>query len=53
MRKVFAMVGILALLIVGAVSQAVPAPLIPFGGDGGSQLLFPLPLVPFGGDGGS
>lgn len=53
MRKMLAIVGILALLIIGGMSQAVPAPLVPFGTDGGSQLQFPLPIVPFGTDGGS
>lgn len=53
MRKMIATVGILALLIIGGISQAIPAPLVPSGSDGGSQLPFPLPLVPFGSDGGS
>ncbi len=53
MRKMLAMVGVLALLIIGGASRAVPTPLVPFGGDGSSDIQIPLPLVPFGGDGSS
>ncbi len=45
MRKMFAMVGILAFLLVIGVSQVS----VHFGG--GSEI--PAPLVPFGGDNGS
>lgn len=52
MQKILALVGILAVLLVGGISQAalagspskgdlpqvqLPAPLVPFGGDSGGQ----------------